>query len=262
MTSPKDGADAMRDALVNPSSGAAPDARMVRAYIAAHPEIILDDPELLARITPARDGAEGGVLDFQLFTIERLRQEIEDLRELQAAMVTAAEDNAHARDRVFAAVLRILDARNFEHLIHYITTELAGDIEVDVVALVVEASGSTASLAGMRSAPAGAAGPAVMVLEPGMVDALLGHHANGTPRRHLLRDDTEGTREIFGVHGARVASEALIRLSFSRVAPPGILALGSTRANQFYPEQAVDHLSFLAQVIERSVRLWLDLPPA
>lgn len=264
MTSPKDGADTMRSALVAPPAGPALDAKAVKAFLAAHPETLHDAPDVLARIVPAdrRTDAGNGVLDFQIFTIDRLRQEIDDLRELQQAMVTAADDNAQARDRIFAAVLRILDARNFEHLIHYITTELAADIEVDLVALGVEASGSTASLAGMRSPAATPGGPTVMVLEPGMVDALLGARADGGPRGHVLREDTEGARELFGVHSAQVESEALIRLTFSRAAPPGILALGSARANQFYPEQAVDHLSFLARVIERSVRLWLDLPPA
>ena len=117
-------------------------------------------------------------------------------------------------------------------------------------------------MAGMRSPVSEPGGPSVMVLESGMVDALLGYKADGSPRDHALRDDVDGAEEIFGPHAVQVQSEAMIRLTFSRAAPPGILALGSTRANQFYPEQAVDHLSFLARVIERSIRLWLDLPPA
>ncbi|MBC7103512.1 MAG: DUF484 domain-containing protein, partial [Parvibaculum sp.] len=31
---------------------------------------------------------------------------------------------------------------------------------------------------------------------------------------------------------------------------------------QFHPDQAVDLLEFLANVVERCVRQWLDLPPA
>lgn len=266
MTSPKDGADTIRSALTTPPQAEARQvtAETVKAFLTSHPETLHDAPDVLARIVPAdrRSGAGNGILDFQIFTIDRLRQEIDDLRELQQAMVTAAEENALARDRIFAAVLRILDARNFEHLIHYITSELAADIEVDLVAMGVEASGSTANLAGMRSPAATPGGPTVMVLERGMVDALVGFRPDGSPRTHVLREDAEGARELFGVHSAQVESEALIRLTFSRAAPPGVLALGSTRANQFYPEQAVDHLSFLARVIERSVRLWLDLPPA
>lgn len=259
--------DAMRSALTKPAAPAQVDAASVKAFLGANPDILVDEPDLLAKITPSGyrhtgDGGTGGVVDFQVFTIDRLRQEIEDLRELQQAMVTAAEENAIARDRIFAAVLKVLDARNFEHLIHYITTELASDIEVDLVALGVEASTSTASMAGMRSPVAEPGGPAVMVLQSGFVEALLGTKADGTTRDYALREDVEGAQELFGPHAVQVQSEALIRLTFSRAAPPGILALGSTRANQFYPEQAVDHLSFLARVIERTVRLWLDLPPA
>lgn len=262
MTHPSDSADKMRNVLT--SARGAPEtvnADTVKAYLAEHPEILRDEPDLLAKIVPESERGDTPVLDFQLFTIEKLRQEIEDLRELQQAMVNAAEENAVARDQVFGAVLKILDARNFEHLIHYVTTELAQDIEVDLVSLGVEASGSTKGLAGMRTSSAAGA-PTVMVLEEGMVDALIGFRPDGEPRDHALRDDVEGARELFGVHSVQVQSEALIRLRFSRAAPPGVLALGSTRANQFYPEQAIDHLDFLARVIERSVRLWLDLPPA
>lgn len=255
-------AAALRSALTQLARETPLDADAVKAYLNANPDFLNDDPDLLAKLTPTSHTQGGGVVDFQVFTIERLRQEIEDLRELQQAMVNAAEENALSRDRIFAAVLKVLDARNFEHLIHYITTELASDIQVDLVSLGVEASDSTSSMAGMRSPVDHPGGPSVMVLQPDMVDDLLGFKPDGTPRDHVLRDDVEGAEELFGPHAVQVQSEALIRMTFSRAAPPGILALGSTRANQFYPEQAVDHLSFLARVIERHVRLWLDLPPA
>ncbi|MGD1933757.1 MAG: DUF484 family protein [Candidatus Phaeomarinobacter sp.] len=255
-------AGALRSALTQPVSDAKLDTKSVKAFLEANPDTLHDEPDLLAKLTPDAHREGDGVVDFQVFTIERLRQEIEDLRELQQAMVTAAEENAISRDRIFAAVLKVLDARNFEHLIHYITTELADDIEVDLVAMGVEASDSTSNMAGMRSPTDTPGGPSVMVLQSGMVDTLLGVRPDGSPRQHSLRDDVEGAQELFGPHAVQVQSEALIRMTFSRAAPPGILALGSTRANQFYPEQAVDHLKFLAQVIERNVRLWLDLPPA
>jgi len=263
MTPPEDSAGSARRQPA-PAAGQKVDAEAVKAFLALHPETLHDAPDVLAKIVPAerRSDAGGGILDFQLFTIERLRQEIEDLRELQQAMVTAAEENAVARDRVFDAVLRIMEARNFEHLVHYITTDLAGDIEVDLVALGVEATDATAGLAGLRSPVGAAGGPSVMVLEAGTVDALLGVQADGRSRDFVLREDAEGADALFGIHAAQIESEALIRLTFSRAAPPGILALGSTRANQFYPEQAVDHLAFLARVIERGIRLWLDLPRA
>jgi len=254
--------DAMRSALTQPARKEEMTADTVKAFLNANPDILHDEPDLLAKLTPENHREGEGVVDFQMFTIERLRQEIEDLRELQQAMVNAAEDNATSRDRIFSAVLKVLDARNFEHLVHYITTELAADIEVDLVALGVEASDSTRNMAGMRSPVSQPGGPSVMVLEGGMVDALIGHRPDGSPRDHALRDDVHAAEEIFGPHAVQVQSEAMIRLTFSRAAPPGVLALGSTRANQFYPEQAVDHLSFLARVIERSIRLWLDLPPA
>jgi len=238
------------------------DAAAVKAFLAANPDVLHDEPDLLAKLAPDTYRDANGVVDFQVFTIDRLQQEIEDLRELQHAMVTAAEENSISRDHIFSAVLKVLDARNFEHLIHYITTDLAADIDVDVIALGVEAASPSRRIDGIEPATASGQGPAVVVLKTGMVDALLGTAADGTANDYTLRDDADGVRELFGDSAVHVQSEALIRLVFSHAAPPGLLALGSTRANLFYPELAVDHLNFLARVIERSVRQWLDLPPA
>ena len=159
------GAGALRSALTQPASDVKLDGKTVKAFLEANPDTLHDEPDLLAKLTPDAHREGDGVVDFQVFTIDRLRQEIEDLRELQQAMVTAAEENAISRDRIFAAVLKVLDARNFEHLIHYITTELADDIEVDLVAMGVEASDSTRNMAGMRSPTDTPGGPSVMVLQ-------------------------------------------------------------------------------------------------
>jgi len=42
----------------------------------------------------------------------------------------------------------------------------------------------------------------------------------------------------------------------------GLLALGGFEAEQFHPDQAIDLLEFLARIVERCVRQWLELPPA
>jgi uncharacterized protein YigA (DUF484 family) len=42
--------------------------------------------------------------------------------------------------------------------------------------------------------------------------------------------------------------------------PPAILAFGSRDPNMFHEGQATDQILFLARVIERCFRAWLNLP--
>jgi uncharacterized protein YigA (DUF484 family) len=42
--------------------------------------------------------------------------------------------------------------------------------------------------------------------------------------------------------------------------PPAILAFGSRNADMFQDGQATDQVLFLARVIERCFRAWLNLP--
>jgi uncharacterized protein YigA (DUF484 family) len=78
---------------------------------------------------------------------------------------------------------------------------------------------------------------------------------------YRLVANVHGSRGLYGAQADSVQSEALVRLDFSRVTPPGLLALGGATAEQFHPDQAADLLEFLARIVERCVRLWLDLPP-
>ncbi len=94
------------------------------------------------------------------------------------------------------------------------------------------------------------------MLEPGSVDELI-----GTGHDALLRSDVVGDPALFGAAAAGlVRSDALVRLRVSSAAPIGLLALGARKPGVFHPGQGTELLSFLAQVIEHSIRAWLDLP--
>jgi uncharacterized protein YigA (DUF484 family) len=80
--------------------------------------------------------------------------------------------------------------------------------------------------------------------------------------RCRLAANVRGSRGLYGNLAEDVHSEALVRLDVSPGSPPGLLALGGFEPEQFHPDQAVDLLEFLAHVVERCVRQWLDLPPA
>ena len=52
----------------------------------------------------------------------------------------------------------------------------------------------------------------------------------------------------------------MLRLTIASATPPALLAFGSRDPEHFHDGQGTELLAFLAQVIERLIRAWLDLP--
>jgi uncharacterized protein YigA (DUF484 family) len=219
-------------------------AAQVVDYLKRHPTFLQRHPELLdSQVPPARSHGDG-VVDLQQFMVERLRRDLTRLRGLQDELVANSRDNLSTQDRIHRAILALLDAESFEHLIEIVTTDLAVLLDVDVAALCVEAASG--------SSPRSVEG--VQVLPSGCVEKLL-----GPGQETLLRDDTDGDETIFGPAAGLVRSDALIRLTVGRTAPPALLVFGTRHPGYFNPGQGTELLSFLARVIEHCLRLWLGL---
>jgi len=224
----------------------------VRDYIRNHPEIVAEDLELLGTIIPAIYAADGVAYDMQRFAIDRLKSQNDELIRQRDRAMNALRVNAAISARMQTAVLAILEARNFEEMIRMITSRLAGILDVDRIQMCVEETHE-----GMIDNLTEAEKLGVRIVPECGVDAMLGEGGNV-----LLEADTRGPAMLFGPSGRDVKSYALVRLAFSPIAPPGLLALGSQDPHGFDPKQGTDLLEFLARVIERQVRAWLGLPEA
>lgn len=224
----------------------APTAEEVADYLRLHPEFLVDHPNLLSVLTPPTRNTGSNVVDMQNFMIERLGREVERIEASQGELIATARGNLSSQSRIHAAVLDIIGARTFEHLIETVTTDLAVRLDIDVVALCVECD---------RSGIPAAARSNVRGLETGTVDLLMGagHDA-------LLRPDIEADPEIFGAGSGLVRSDALLRLTIGVSAPAALLALGSRREGCFEPGHGTELLCFLATALACTMRSWLDLP--
>jgi uncharacterized protein len=178
--------------------------------------------------------------------VEKLRRDLAEMAEARDALVVTGRSNLSVQARVHKAILALLKARNFEHFIETLTTDLAVTLDLDVIVVGVEQGED-------GSAKPPAAG--VVPLSPKMVDRQI-----GPGQSIVLRDNVTGDPEIFGPAAGLVRSEALIRLSFGRTAPSALLAFGARNATHFEPGQGTELLCFLARVVETSIRGWLDLP--
>jgi len=218
----------------------------VADFLRQHPDFLARHPDLLDVLTPpARDHGDD-VLDLQQFMVERLRAELAEMSAARDALVTTGRGNLSAQARVHKAILTLLAARNFEHFIETLTTDVAVILDIDAITIGVEQTTDN----GSRTHNAG-----VCRLEPDMVDSLL-----GARKAIALHADIVGDAAVFGAAAGLVRSEALIRLSIGDTTPEALLALGSRDAEHFQEGQGTELLGFLARVVEGSIRGWLNLP--
>ena len=228
----------------DPESG--PTEHDVARFLRHHPDFLVKHPELLSSLAPPTRRLGDGILDMQQFMIERLRNDLSASRASNAELVTLSRSNQASQSRAFRAALALLNARTFEHLIEILTTDLAVHLGVDVASLCVEQT---------RDGPPRAPCKGVQILEVGTVDRLLGRG-----RDVLLRPDAPGDQAIFGSVAGLVRSDALVRLGIGRLAPPGLLAIGSRAEGWFQTGQGTELMAFLGRIVERSIRSWLNLP--
>lgn len=223
----------------------APTAEDVRAYLRDHPDFLVQNADLLHHLTPPSLDRGRGVVDLQAFMVERLRGEVRHLKDQQRALIGTTRANLNSQNRIHAAVLFLLDAQSFEQLIQTITTDLAVLLDLDVACLVIESNGYDTphvQTSGVR------------VVEPGTVNRWLGK------ADVVLNADIQGDPALYGPGAGLVRSEALIRLQVSSETPEGMLAFGSREPDTFHTGQGTELVGFLARVVERVIRGWLDLP--
>jgi uncharacterized protein len=219
-------------------------AREVMLYLRDHPDFLDRHPDALRLLrTPSRrDG--NGVLDFQHFMLERLRRDAVRLSNEQASLVATSRGNLASQARVHKAALAMLRAANFEQLLQTVTTDLAVLIDVDVVTLGVESTAAPTMRLPM---------PGIHLLRSGMVDALL-----GAERDALIATGIHGAPALFGAACGLVRSQALLRLSFGRTSPIGLMCMGTRNPETFCPGLGTELLTFLARILEIAIAQWLQ----
>ncbi len=235
-----------REQGANQRGPGALNAEDVVAYLREHPDFLTRHADVVQHLTPplVRRGGSN-IADLQYYMIERLQAEMGRLRGEQQDLLRGSRANLNNQNRIHAAALFLLDAQSFEQLIQTITTDLAVLLDLDVACLIVES--------GARDLPRNETA-GVRVVKAGSIEGWLGR------REIVLAGNLYGDPTIFGGVAGLVRSEALIRLHISNECPPGMLAFGSRDSEMFHQGQGTELLSFLARVVERCIRCWLDLP--
>jgi uncharacterized protein YigA (DUF484 family) len=175
--------------------------------------------------------------------LQRLRAEVERLKTVQAGLVQTRRADLAFQTRIHGAVLSVICARSFEHLLQTIATDLTVILDLDIATLCIESE-----LERHGATPL----PGISLLAPGKVAELL-----GDGRDVLVTERCRGNAGIFGNAAGLVRSQALLRLDVGARAPPGLMALGARRPARFRAGQGTEALAFLADAVELSVAQWL-----
>lgn len=219
-------------------------AEDVVAFLKERKDFFRDHPDLLDELTVTTEDRVRGVVNFQQVLLERLKKDKSNAHKVQKELIETFRANMNNQNRIQTAVLVILEAETFEEFIESVTQDLPVLLDVDTVNLIIESTSKEVPFINQSG---------IRFARQGFVKQWLG---DGDA---LLQPNINGHEDIFGPGAGLVKSHALLRLEISQNTPAGIIAFGSRNPEAFTPEQAIDQIGFLAQVVERCFRIWLDV---
>ncbi len=235
----------MASAFHSASENAALKPEDVRGYLLEHPDFFGDNGDILSEIVPPEQRRGDGVEDFQRYMLTRLQGHLSSIRGENDDLTQLMQEHLQCQNRINAAVLALLDAKDFESTLAFISNDMANVLDNEAVALFVESGGLLAT---------GNYGGA-MVVEDGFVEKWM----DGRDVR--LDEQPSPEPDLFGEAAGAVNSRALARLCFSDGgAPYGMLALGHCDPSRYATCIATEQVEFLSAVVERCLRKWLGNP--
>lgn len=212
------------------------DIEMIREFLMRNPDFVREDAELFARVTESP--STEGVIDIGNAAREKLVGELRQYKALNEGIVETARANLAIQSQIHAAVLGLLEVDSLAGLDRKISSRLTGALGVDVCRVLIEGH------APLKSAES------ILGASEGMVASVMGE------RVELLGAvDAERAHEIYGQQGARMRSQAIVRLDFH--GHDGLFALAARDPHLFQFGQGTELLNFLARVTERLIVQWM-----
>lgn len=211
----------------------------IRAWLQAHPQILLDDRSLLEEIGLKPHGRN--VVEFGRAALTRLEEAAEREADARKRIEAVARANFAAQTQTHVAALDLMEARNPSDLARRLDAVAQGRFGLAGAAIGLEKPGTV---------PFG-----WKALEAGGVDKLLGEHG-----LTWLGPNFDGLN-LFGAGEEEVRSVALIRMTpvfpgDESGARPALCAFGSPEEDGFTPTMGCELVAFIARVVERTAERW------
>jgi hypothetical protein len=213
-----------------------PSEDQVIAYLRRNSDFLFRHPELLLVLSPpSRWTSADGIVDMQVFIIDRLRDELEQVKGAAEHIIHTSRSNLSTQSRTHQAVVALLEATDVATLARAVAEDLPQFLDVDIANLCFEPPQFI-----QGELPLG-----IRWLADNDVNRLLG----GEDRDCALNDEMPGDPLLFGDGASLIQSSAIVRLMTDDVCPFGVIALGSRHGRTFHTGQGTELLSFLAHVI-------------
>ncbi|NHF74706.1 DUF484 family protein [Paracoccus xiamenensis] len=220
----------------------------LRQALLDDPSAILMDRDLMRAIVGAHeDGVGANVIDIRGRAMTALEARLDRLESAHEHVIAAAYDNQSGMNTVHRAVLSLLEPVDFDGFLENLHADLADILRVDTLVLVME----TATKEGAPEL----GGPLTMVPAGTVARAIAGGRRGQPSGEVILRRVALATS---GLHGAPVASEALIPLDLGPNRMPALLLMGSDEPGRFSAAQGTDLLRFFGQAFRLALLRWLD----
>jgi len=224
-----------------------------RDRIIADPAVLLEDKDIMRALVAANEKSMGNnIVDLRGIAMERLEARLDRLEDTHRSVIAAAYENLAGTNQVHRAILRLLDATQFEVFLRDLGGEVADILRVDAMRLVLETMQSTDDPAIERL------DTVLSVAEPGFIASYLTRGRNLPVRQVTLRQVRPDDGQVYGDKADYIRSEACLRLDLGEGRLPGMLVMGSEDPHQFSPQQGTDLLGFFGGVFERAMRRWLS----
>lgn len=213
-------------------------------YLKSDRDFFKKNPDILEHMNLPAENAGSGVVSFQSVLLNRLKNDKDEAQRIQRELIDTVRANMSNYSRIQTAILVMLEAESFEEFVQILTQDLPVLLDVDTANVVIEATSKEIPFVNQSG---------IRLVKRGTVEKWLG---KGDA---LLQSNIDGAEELFGPGAGLVKSHALLRLELSQKTPTALIAFGSRNPEAFHPDQSIDQVGFLAQVIERCFRLWMDL---
>lgn len=225
----------------------------LRQKILSHPDVILEDADVMNALIAANDRAIGAnVVDLRGIAMDRMGTRLDQLENTHRSVIAAAYENLAGTNQIHRAILRLMEPVAFDEFLTVLGGEIADMLRVDALRLVVESAQDDTALA------AGLPQNVLTIAAPGFIDGYLAQSRQGTARTVTLRPAEDASPFVYGAQASLVRSEACLVLDFGPGRLPGLLVMGAQDPQMFAPQQGVDLLVFFAGVFERAMRRWLS----
>lgn len=206
----------------------------LRDLLRRNPEILLDDPGLLADLGLKPEAAN--VVEFGPAALARVHAAHKRETKARKQMEATARANFAAQAQTHGAVVDLLDARNHADLARRVD-DLA-QLRFGLAAGVVCLEGPDRTPAGWR------------LMAEGQIDMVIGHE------RTAVMGFQPTALGLFEARAPQIRSMAMVRMAIWEPARQGLLAFGSTDPEGFTEDMGVELVAFLARVVERTAERW------